>query len=275
MSIKQNLKIKEIILSDNILCAGKIGNSELNFLHAMQTGFITPQVIDLIHINAGVYPTDMESLQKFFDVYIDSIRSLNVCAEWIGSPGRYAETSYYDALCPSSYRIELGSLEPFYFNDPWSEALESKNVLVVSPFENSLHKQMSNRKLIWKNKKILPDFHLTTIKVPLSAGINNPIYETWFDGLEDMKQKIKEINPDFCIVGAGAWSLPIVSYCKSLNIDSIHLGGGTQILFGIIGNRWKYNPTVNENINEYWIRPSGDEIPTNGEKMKIDNGDYW
>ena len=275
MNMQQNLKIKEIILSNDILCAGKIGNSELNFIRCAQSGIMNQNVIDLIHINAGVYPTDMNSLEKFFNIYVDSIKSLNLCAEWIGSPGNYMETPYYDILCPHSHRVELTSLEPFYFEDPWSESIEAKRVLVISPFERSLHEQMIHREHIWKNKKILPKFELATIRTPLSAGINQTEYETWFDALDNFKEKIYQINPDFCIVGAGAWSLPLVSHCNSLDIDSIHLGGGTQILFGIMGNRWKNNTTVLQNKNEYWTRPSGEEIPTNGENMKIDNGDYW
>mgnify|MGYP001364766454 CR=1 FL=1 len=45
----------------------------------------------------------------------------------------------------------------------------------------------------------------------MSAGISDPEFDTWFDGLEHFKKQIKDKAPDFVIVGAGAWSLPIWS----------------------------------------------------------------
>jgi chemotaxis response regulator CheB len=73
--------------------------------------------------------------------------------------------------------------------------------------------------------------------------------------------------------GAGAWSLPLVAHAKSLGAFAIHLGGATQILFGIKGGRWDMHPEVSAFYNEAWTRPSLCETPQG--IQKIEGGCYW
>ena len=54
---------------------------------------------------------------------------------------------------------------------------------------------------------------------------------------------------------------------------AIHMGGATQIFFGIKGKRWYDFPKVKALFNEYWINPSDDERPEGLEK--VEGGTYW
>ena len=55
--------------------------------------------------------------------------------------------------------------------------------------------------------------------------------------------------------------------------SSIHLGGATQILFGIKGHRWDTHDVISSFYNDHWVRPSKEETP---EKAKInEEGCYW
>ncbi|WP_274095727.1 hypothetical protein [Riemerella anatipestifer] len=38
---------------------------------------------------------------------------------------------------------------------------------------------------------------------------------TWFDALEDMKNKIDLVDFDVAIIGCGAYGLPLASYIKN------------------------------------------------------------
>ena len=64
-----------------------------------------------------------------------------------------------------------------------------------------------------------------------------------------------------------------------LNKSAIYIGGGLQLLFGIMGHRWenrddwKQIMKDNNEPNNQFIRPSGDEIISN--KNAIENGCYW
>ena len=44
---------------------------------------------------------------------------------------------------------------------------------------------------------------------------------------------------DVVLIGAGAFSLPLVAHAKRRGKVGIHMGGSLQILFGILGKRWR------------------------------------
>jgi len=273
---ESNDYIKNTILSDKILSAGKIGNSERIGLIQCSQNALDDYGTENLHYNAGVYPPSPNSLYSFCSEYVNSIQKINVFAQWIADGlGGFAEAPIIDQLAPDSERIHSRALEPFYHEDPWSSALKGKRVLVISPFEKSIKKQYEKREDLWENKNILPEFELLTLRTPMSAGISDPEFETWFTALDYFKEQIKEKQPEFVIVGAGAWSLPIVAYCSDLGIDALHMGGGTQILFGIKGKRWDDHDVISTFYNEEWVRPSGDEVPQRMNNMRIDTGHYW
>ena len=58
--------------------------------------------------------------------------------------------------------------------------------------------------------------------------------------------------------------------------SAIYVGGGLQLLFGVMGKRWENIPMWNNIIKENdtkFIRPSGDEIMHNN--TNIEGGCYW
>jgi hypothetical protein len=134
--------------------------------------------------------------------------------------------------------------------------------------------QYAKRELIWgKFPGVLPEFNLCTIKVPLSDAITKSPYETWKDCLDDLWKQMDAVDFDVALVGAGAYSLPLCAYAKSLGKIGIHMGGSTQILFGIIGERWVKHNTISLFFNEHWGRPSADESPAS--RTLVECGCYW
>jgi hypothetical protein len=67
--------------------------------------------------------------------------------------------------------------------------------------------------------------------------------------------------------------LPLAVYAKSLGAFGIHCGGGTQLIFGIIGARWDNHPIIKTLRNDAWVRPSADERPPRFKAL--DDGSYW
>jgi hypothetical protein len=78
---------------------------------------------------------------------------------------------------------------------------------------------------------------------------------------------------DVAIVGAGAYSLPLVVHARNLGKIGIHLGGAVQILFGIRGLRWDRHPVISSFYNSSWCRPSDNETPQ--ENFNPEDGGYW
>jgi hypothetical protein len=54
---------------------------------------------------------------------------------------------------------------------------------------------------------------------------------------------------------------------------AIHLGGATQLLFGISGKRWVQHASFRAIMTEAWRPPLESEKPRNLEK--VEEGCYW
>ena len=107
-----------------------------------------------------------------------------------------------------------------------------------------------------------------------------------------MEDEISKIQFDICLLGCGAYGLPLAAHVKRLGKQAIHMGGGVQLLFGIKGKRWEeeykiateknifgYNVPFSLNLdyyklfNEYWVNPSSDETPKSAKS--VEGACYW
>jgi glycerol-3-phosphate dehydrogenase len=70
------------------------------------------------------------------------------------------------------------------------------------------------------------------------------------------------------IIGAGAYGLPMASFVKSIGKKAVHLGGVTQILFGIKGKRREKQALKDNLYNRHWVRASQDETPDNSSSIE-------
>lgn len=259
-------------IKNNIPCAvGKIGTTELNviynYLYSPNT--ILPHVKEQAEYIAGINPLTVENLKKFFELFIESLKCLNVAPRW----NKILQTLEQDILnkYTKSYDANLIDFEPQFFSIPWTKYLENKTVLVISPFAESIQQQYKKKNYIWPNK-LLPDFNLITVKHPHAGtvdGHNMSIFEIF----ENIKTEIDKHNFDIGIVGTGGNSIPLTSYIHQKNKIAIHLGGATQILFGIKGKRWDSREEYQKFYNEYWARPLISETPSGIEH--VEGGCYW
>jgi hypothetical protein len=222
--------------------------------------------------NAGFFPVDDASLDTFSKLFLDKLKQVDIMGVWFNK--------YEDVICNEHCKdadlVELGCLEPFSFTNPWSALLAGKKVLIIHPFVESIRKQYTEkRRVLFASPDVLPDFELKTIKAVQSIAGTKVDYATWFDGYHYMCDEIAKVDFDICLIGAGAYGLPLASFVKQLGKQAIHMGGMTQILFGIKGKRWEelYSDTIATLFNEHWIRPSPEETPSR--KDKVENGCYW
>ncbi len=225
-----------------------------------------------IYKNAGFFPEGIEYILKYRDIMINA----SACADYIGVwflPMEDFVIKHY-----ANENIKLGlltSLEPWY-TEPfhWTAALEGKKVLVIHPFAETIMKQYKNREKLFDDSGILPQFELRTLKaVQTVAGMKDERFATWFAALEWMYQEALKIDFDIAIIGCGAYGFPLAAKIKSAGKQAIHMGGSTQILFGIKGKRWDELPAISKYYNAWWVRPSENEKPRNA--VIVENGCYW
>lgn len=272
-----NDRIAELLAEGKPRAIGKMGASELGGLRRFDAQRGTDGICHnwgahrtRLSLNAGVYPEDDSTLSRFCPCYSQALGTLDLMAVWY----RHGERRIVSTFAPTSVLVSLTALEPFYHERPWSRHLTGKRVLVVSPFSSTIASQYERRNEVWKNKPdVLPEFILDTLRCPLSAMLVKPKFPDWFAALQDMQQNMDRRQYDVLIVGAGAWSLPLVAHAKRRGKWAIHLGGATQLLFGIRGGRWDKNAFLNTIYNESWVRPDAADRPAT--LRRIENGCYW
>jgi hypothetical protein len=226
-------------------------------------------IIRAMSNNAGFFPASVKHLERFAELMIADMQSVDILGSWL------AEESYFKKELSNAKIVKLKDLEPYYHPNPWSECLEGKKVLVIHPFQRTIVEQYAKHALLFNDKRVLPDFELHTIKAVQSIANNccNTGFDDWFDALNYMKDQISSTDFDIAIIGCGAYGFPLAAHVKKMKKKAVHMGGATQVLFGIIGQRWKTHPYIKTLINEYWVPPSVEEIPK--EFKNVEDGCYW
>ena len=294
-------KIKEILSHNNPCMIARFGSYELSCVRnyyeisvnkiEKYTNYITnrannidwdQKLLKSMSNNAGFYPCQHDLLKKFAVMMVQDMTEVNILGSWLN------DEIYFSKELSNCIKVRLPDLEPYYHKNPWSEVLSDKKVLVIHPFVDSIKKQYSVKESIFSDNRILPDFDLITFKAVQTIGNNGfkSGFNDWFQALNFMKREIEKIDFDIAIIGCGAYGFPLAAHVKRIGKKSVHLGGATQMLFGIIGKRWEEHDLfgINGNkweeqgfflnkINENWIRPSSIETPENF--LDIENGCYW
>ena len=273
--------IKEKLISNEPCMITRIGSNELkatlNYLDIISNnGFVSKsikyirseigpfwwddEIKFLMHTGAGFFPASAEYLEKFANIMLSDLKNVDVMGSWLCDEIRLVN------FFPSAKIVSLTDLEPYYHSNPWSEALKKKRVLVIHPFEESIKRQYEKYGVLFNDPRILPKFELKTLKAVQSIAANKTDFSNWFDALAWMCNKVNGIDFDIAIIGAGAFGLPLASFVKNIGKKSIHIGGATQILFGIKGKRWDKLPFFRQLYNDNWVRPLPKETPDNFQK---------
>lgn len=265
-----NILIKSMLINNHNFMVGRVGLTEIiTSFHYDKKIKLTDYEKHMLSNNAGVYG---DCYDEFLNIYIDSISSCDLQVEWDIPNLKEPQNHIYNKYCKNSTIISNRSVEPFYFNNPWSLSLKDKKILVINPFSNLIKKQFENRLLIWTNG-LLPNFNLITYKNIQSIGNEGP-HKNWVESLNFMKNEIEKIDFDIALLGCGAYGMPLGSFIKNkMKKTSIYIGGSLQILFGIKGKRWDNHEIISKHYNNYWIRPL--EIDKPNKFNSVEGGCYW
>lgn len=218
--------------------------------------------------DSGFYPLGENHVARFSKLMKICMPAVDLLGSWV--PG---ESFFCDSLKHAKV-TRLAHLEPFFADNPWTQALEGKRVLVIHPFVRTIsHQYEIAREALFPNTNILPVFELDTLPAVQSLAAPDPRFPTWFDALHWMRDEAFTRNFDVAIVGCGAYGFPLSAMLKRAGHKVIHLGGSLQLLFGIKGARWDKIPSIRDLYNPYWVRPFTEEVPPNA--ARLGQGSYW
>ena len=271
-----NEVIKKLILKNEPFSITRLGCA----ISAISRIYLENDIIDnyqkkIIQSHDGIYWNNEEDIIKYIQYYTNAIKK----SDYLASFERiYTREQNYFIKNYDLKTIHSRVLEPFYIDkDPWSLYLSGKKVLIINPFVESFKKQMHNGFRIFKDREIFKTGQKFVYYKPFNCLAGNRPHKDWFETFEAMCKDIKEIEFDIALLGCGGYGLPLCDYIKThLKKSAIYVGGGLQLLFGVMGCRWEKNKMWEKIIRENnckFIRPSGEEIIKGNEQ--IEDSCYW
>ncbi len=279
---KTNDYIADLIKSGNPFFVGRFGNTELSIVTSVLRNRIvgrTPENDARLEAwfyrsrdVSGIFPSEISIAEPFTDVILNAAAQLDMLAMWHIHMEDFVIEEYAPQVC-LTYLLRL---EPWLAKNPWSAALKGKKVLVIHPFEDTIRAQYAKRELLFPGTDVLPEFELKTLKaVQTVAGMEDERFKDWFEALEYMYREAMKIDFDIAIIGCGAYGMPLGAMLKKAGKQAIHLGGATQLLFGIKGRRWEenYPSKIATCFNDAWVYPLDSERPAKA--ANVENGCYW
>ncbi len=253
-----------------------IGSETYSTYHYETTGTIGRY--ETLDNNAGIYYKNEADIKRYNTYYSNALKNSDALATW--NDNVLKEQSYFIEKYKLP-KLHYQVIEPFYQIEkniiPFTHYLNDKKILIISPFIDSFIEQMDKQFKLYKNTNIfLPKQKFVYYKsLNTSAGNRIEGHSNWMHTYLQMIKEIKELDFDVALVSCGGYGLPICNYIKEhMNKSSIYVGGGLQLFFGVIGNRWLSDPDWRQRIFESpseFMRPK--EIQENSEK--VENSCYY
>jgi hypothetical protein len=270
--IKTNNLLTKKILSGEPLMAARFGATEIKailypYLPRIMKIFLKKRFLNRMFTLSGFFPSNEENIIKFSNLSINDIKDLDILGSW------RIEEFFFKKELHNVNIVKLEHFDSYLNNEPWSQSLKNKKVLVIHPFAETIIEQYKKKDLLFLNKKILPNFKLEVIKAVQSLSGENKQFNDWFQALDFMKNQISKKDFDIALIGCGAYGFPLAAHVKRLGKQAIHMGGSLQILFGIKGKRWDNHPIISELYNEHWVRPLKQDKPS--KSNLVENNCYW
>lgn len=224
--------------------------------------------------NAGFFPLNETAITKYAELMIEDSAYLDV----LGCSDNNDISKSFVQYHHNCIYTRLAYLEPDYnaedFSTEWTSCLKGKKVLIIHPFAETIQEQYKKRDVLFNGIEFIPEFELLTIKAVQSIGEGaDSGFKTWFDALSYMENAMDKLSYDICIIGCGAYGFHLAAHAKRTGHKAFHLGGATQLLFGIMGRRWENREDIKRLVSEYWVRPSVKETPVKA--MAVEGGCYW
>ena len=265
-----SLAIKKAIETGGLI--GRFGTIEFDVIWAWRNGSVSADMLAILERNAGVFGSRTD-IDKWCAEYEAAIRDSDILATGWYQPIRHREQKFLEGF--AGKQVALRSLEPYYWpaEAQWSRLIKGK-VCVVSSFADTIMSQVK--------KDIFPgmwgDVEWSAVRTGYAPCLalgraswpGDP--SCWEDCVKGVVEQVLSIDPRVVIIGCGGLGMIIGARLKAAGKICLVLGGATQVLFGIKGQRWA-NHELSKFWGPDWVWPSASETPAGA--SQVERGCYW
>lgn len=237
-----------------------------------------------IELHAGVWPATKSNLDRWVFQMLEAIRLTDVIVAGWYAPLAEPESIMLRDTNLHAPRIPLRSLEPYYVEPEkrWTILLAGHKVAIVNAFAKTAVEQVKYRDEIWPvaTNSLLPS---NVEWVPIGTGYAPSLaqgsaewpstIQSWDVAVSSTVRRVIQSGAKIALIGCGGLGMLIGCELKKRGIIAIVMGGATQVLFGIKGNRWAKHDVIQHFWNDAWVYPKQEETPA-GANL-IEGGCYW
>ncbi len=230
-------------------------------------------------MNSGINCNNIFSLIEFNHSYLDAFDKSDMFFNIEPYSDRYIRIKESHDYITDTFKKEMcwnQALELYnYVNyeNVWSEALNNKKILLITPFADSIKTNINKQDKIY-GKNFFPNCQFEFLKISQIDDLN--IKNDWMINFLNICDQIHQIKDSFdiALVSCGGFSNPLLSYLLSIGKSGINVGSVLQMYWGVYGNKW-----INEKpdilalySNNHWIRPLDSDKP---DKKYVSESIYW
>jgi len=268
--------IQEALDTKKGFLVGRTGTIELDTL----LGGMNHSVLEK---NAGVFPPTHESVARWRLETFDAMKACDLLVAGWYEPLAYSEKCLLKSLGKEGPFLPLRALEPYYVPEAlmWTRLLAGNRVAVVNAFATTAVAQIHSREKIWKDRaeSLLPDATWIPIRTGYAPVLARgraewiPPVTRWQDAVASVVDQVVAANAEIVLIGCGGLGMLVGARLKALVKICIVMGGATQVLVGLKGNRWAGHSVISRFWNDSWTYPSTEETPRGA--AVIEGGCYW
>jgi hypothetical protein len=229
----------------------------------------------------GVFPEDPNFYLEFNRFYIPHVRNTD-CLGICYRPWELKIIKYYklkNKLIYYPYQ-QTDVMSPSTEKNCYLPHFKERKILLVCPFARIL-KDRATKEIfegVWSKaakKKWFYPKSVDALEFPYGfAQETHKSYSTAIDLFKYIITLIEARDFDIALIGAGGLAIPIASHIKSMGKIGIDLGGHLQVLFGVLGKRYREWQWEAWNSNEWCIDTPANYRPKEADDV-CDSGAYW
>jgi hypothetical protein len=270
--------------------AGKIGGSQKHWMYyeILLASRPSEERLESYHQQlcfhglkqCGVFPADPEFYLRYNRFYMEHVRALD-CLGIFFEPRELELIKHYDL---ASRLVDYIDLEPDR-SSPANDVncylpyFRNKRVLLICPFAGLLKERATKEVFegVWSKtgKRWFYPASVEALEFPYGfSPETQKEFPTAIELFYSIRAGINSMDFDVALIGASGLAIPVASHVKSMGKIAIDLGGHLQVLFGVIGKRWRSREGWKRDyFNDWWIdmpavyRPRQTDV--------CDQGAYW
>lgn len=197
----------------------------------------------------GIFPADAEFYLQFNEFYVAQVRALDAVGLYLNDWDMPFEKALVDLYNLQNKFMHYVDLHPDRANPARDEncylpAFRDKKILIVCPFARVLAERATRDifENVWAKigKRWFLPAQVDAFEIPYGfAATTHTRYANALEMYAEIVSEIERRDFDVALIGAGGLAIPIAAHIKRMNKIALDLGGHLQIVFGVLGSKWK------------------------------------